>query len=296
MPRTLLAPTAEVARRQRADVSIEAEYGSWVAEGLRYTAAHHQASGPYSGAEGAPSPCNDAKIPHLPEATILLSHLDLDSLGGALRVRLGPEDPLFQDHPSFWALAEFVDVRGPHRLNEAGATPEDQARLWAFWAWEDRFLRNHSGHHLQDVEPLLQQTAELLRLLLSDDPTLLQAGRLQEEMENRLNAQTFIRREGDVLLRYTHGPFCSHLYRDPDGELARGIVAWDRHSGGITVSVLDPPEGFTCRTLVASLWGPLAGGHAGIAGSPRGLFLREEEAERAFDLLKKHLASPNLVA
>ena len=125
MPQFLLVPTAEVARHTSADVTVEAEYGSHVMEGTRYTAAHHQASGPYAGRHlpglaqvGRPSPCNDTQIPLLPaDGVVALSHIDLDAIGGALRT-----DPdaagLFSDETArFWALAEQVDVRGPHRLD-----------------------------------------------------------------------------------------------------------------------------------------------------------------------------------
>ena len=40
--------------------------------------------------------------------------------------------------------------------------------------------------------------------------------------------------------------------------------------GSVTVSLADPIEGVVCRDIVQSLWGMEAGGHAGIAGSPRG--------------------------
>jgi hypothetical protein len=73
---------------------VEAEYGSVVIEGTVYTAAHHQPSGPYVGDHvvpgGRPAPCNDTAIPPVAwdvegGPVALVSHLDLDTVGGLLR-------------------------------------------------------------------------------------------------------------------------------------------------------------------------------------------------------------------
>ena len=64
--------------------------------------------------------------------------------------------------------------------------------------------------------------------------------------------------------------FTNHLYRIPDGRMADAVVARNTTMGSITVSLADPIEGVSCRAIVQGLWGPEAGGHTGIAGSPRG--------------------------
>ena len=45
--------------------------------------------------------------------------------------------------------------------------------------------------------------------------------------------------------------------------------------GSITVSALD--NAFDCKAVVQGLWGELAGGHPGIAGSPRGQAMTESD-------------------
>lgn len=92
--RIIVAPTladaqAWVASQGQPGLTVEAEYGATVIEGRLYTAAHHQPAGsPYAGDHvvegGRPSPCIDPNIPQVREGDILLSHLDLDSIGGVL--------------------------------------------------------------------------------------------------------------------------------------------------------------------------------------------------------------------
>jgi hypothetical protein len=74
---------------------------------------------------------------------------------------------------------------------------------------------------------------------------------------------------GDVVVRVS-STFVNHLYATPDGRICRGVTAFNTTRGEITVSLAEPVSGVSCRKLVQELWGPLAGGHDGIAGSPRG--------------------------
>jgi hypothetical protein len=285
-----LAPTAELAHSRSFELTVEAEYGSDVVLGSVFTAAHHQKEGLYSSKE-SPAPCNNTKIPWLLQGSILLSHLDLDSIGGTLRAVEGPESGLFLES-GFWHLAEFVDLNGPHRLMQAKAEDVDLARLWAFWAW----LRTHQPHYertgLMDVTGFIQQAAGALKEILADNKEFLEKGETLKKSEGHLNQVTFIRKTGAVILRHADNVFCNHLYQTAEGESAEAVVAWDRISGSITISIASPwlfPK-VSCRELVQKLWGPLAGGHQGIAGSPRGVFLQEGEAERAVTLLEQELA------
>jgi hypothetical protein len=59
------------------------------------------------------------------------------------------------------------------------------------------------------------------------------------------------------------------------------VVAHNKHVGTITVSLESPIPGVSCRDVVQKLWGELAGGHAGIAGSPRGQVMDEFDVDTA---------------
>lgn len=98
--RVILAPSYDIAKNIKAEATVEAEYGDECLEGTMVTLAHH---GPRS---NNPAPCNTPDVPELPPfATVVVSHIDLDTLGGiyALQGRK-PEDY------RFWEAAEMIDV------------------------------------------------------------------------------------------------------------------------------------------------------------------------------------------
>jgi hypothetical protein len=78
--------------------------------------------------------------------------------------------------------------------------------------------------------------------------------------------------------------FANHLYTTPDGQIAKAVVTWnpgtDLSGGAITASLADPVPGVSCGEILKSLFGPEAGGHAGIGGSPRGKALPKEDAAK----------------
>lgn len=281
--KVLLAPTLSLARRSEpVAVSVEAEYGDTVVEGCRYTAAHHAPKW-----QGNPCPCVDYHIPLLREGeTILISHSDLDTLGGVLRA-MGRLDVLGPPAAGFWALAAFVDIHGPHRLHEAGASSKDVSRLWAYWAWakgEPRFPRDQ----VSDVTEHVNRAAQVLLLILGGDPGLLEKGAQMVREENELNQRTFVFQEGPVLVRVAEakGDFCNHLYSTPGGTPGQAVVSLNKETGAITVSLAEPTPRVSCREIVQALWGMEAGGHPGIAGSPRGKMMEETDLEKAARLLR----------
>jgi hypothetical protein len=78
--------------------------------------------------------------------------------------------------------------------------------------------------------------------------------------------------------------FVNHLYTAPNGFVGGTVVAWNKATGSITISRSEPSPGIlSCREIVQDLWGPEAGGHAGIAGSPRGRRMTDEDFENALD-------------
>ena len=82
----------------------------------------------------------------------------------------------------------------------------------------------------------------------------------------------------------------NHLYVAPSGDVGRAIVAHNVYAGNITISLADPIPGVSCRDIVQGLWGPLAGGHAGIAGSPRGQVMSDEDVAAVVKALEAALS------
>jgi len=337
----ILAPSAALASTVDAHVTVEAEYGAVVAEGSVYTAAHHQ-----PGMEDLPAPCNDTLIPVLGtpsncasdfgtgdrafNGTILVSHIDLDTIGGCLRALdfvMDDGDPcanLFRpEAQSFWNLAEFVDLNGPHKLAESGASDLDLDCLYAFWAWKRANVGRFSRDECTDVTNVIVEASGILSAILDVDVHLMQAGADMRAEEAALNAATLVEVHGDVLVRITSfAPeaglgFCNHLYADPDGKAYKAVATFAKDTGSVTISVADTPEGVSCREISQRVWPQVtarwddgdgfgifespeaaeaahpgcdwaftAGGHAGIAGSPRGYVQSLSDLLRAADALE----------
>ena len=284
----ILAPSAKIAQEllSRGDIllTVEAEYGDFVAEGSVFTAAHHQPAGTkFAGTHvggSCPSPCNNESIPFV-DGVVLVSHLDLDTFGGCLRTIPGFSDLFFKKHKTFWELAEFVDVRGPHKLSESGASVSDLEKLRAFWAWSKRTLGRFPKDVPSDVTEYVLGAGHVLRLILQGDEVMLQDGRNLHAAEEDLNKRTFHQQRGDVAVRIAtlREDFANHLYVSPTGVVSKAVACLNKASGSITISLADPVPGVSCRDIVQELWGPEAGGHEGIAGSPRERAMDEVDLE-----------------
>lgn len=291
MTTVLLAPSVACAQATAPAVTIEAEYGAFVLEGALYTAAHHQPlPSIYAGRHAGgvrPAPCNDVFIPLVMNGTIVVSHLDLDTFGGCLRAMgwLGLFDAAYQP---FWNLAEHVDTRGAHRLHAAKANVNDVTRLYDFWAWSKSAAQQHPRDVCTDVTADVHRAGQALVRIFRGDADLRAAGVQLRQDGTERNARTY--RDilfGGVISRVAEAPrdFCNDLYDTPMGTQGRAVGCYNSATGSVTISLADPIEGVSCRDIVQALWGPDAGGHAGIAGSPRGQVMTLGDFHRALQAM-----------
>ncbi len=264
--KVLLAPTVELAQTINADITIEAEYGDYCVEGSLYTAAHH-------GSRSInPAPCIDKNIPVKFDATVLVSHLDLDTLGGIARI-LGHSTVYYE---FFWELAAYVDINGPHRIMQSKhADPTNVARMYAWWAWsqanrsprrDNTKIHNVTGEVMNSLEALLK--------ILAGDDEMLEAGRKFMEAEETLEKDSFItsmrlNTRHDIIVRNSDA-FVNHLYTS-SGKTHDLVLAYNSKTKAITLSKENSYMSLNCCEIMQAVFGPLAGGHAGIAGSPRGV-------------------------
>ena len=249
--------------------TVEAEFGAECVEGSVLTLAHH---GPRS---GNPAPCLASNIAGDFDACGV-SHLDLDALGGWLALQGRKPDA-----ESFWALATFVDVAGPHRLGEAKASTQDLARLQAWFAWSEtnRCYAPRDGSAL-DVSEAFEAAAAALCEILAGDPAMIAAGEAHRLAGEKLNEESFRQTFGRVIYRRSDS-FVNHIYTSPSGEVCEVVVAYNPKQGSITVSFANPGVKDNACAFVQGLWGSLAGGHKGIAGSPRGQKMTRGQAVKA---------------
>lgn len=279
------APTKEEAEQVKAHVSVEAEYGEHVIEGRVLTLAHHQREGAYSRKESRAPCCAHAEIKeraeeldHIisdgDELTFLISHLDLDTIGGLARVLHAATEEdrydIFDGLEDFWALAESLDLNGAHRLGHGidAVSPHIEKAMYAWMAWSQE-NREKPPEKTKDVFREVNFAIGILNNILNGRDSarfFIEAGENFKLDQKKLDEESFIEKVDGVILRV--GPtFTNHLYRD-----AEAVVAFNTINGSITISLAYPekyPE-VSCRDIVQTIWGDEAGGHDGIAGSPRG--------------------------
>jgi hypothetical protein len=112
--------------------------------------------------------------------------------------------------------------------------------------------------------------------------------------EDALNKSSCLGSLMGVLARESEA-FVNHLYVSPPfkpGDVpppSQAVVSYNPKTRAVTLSLAEPIPGVSCRDIAVALWGPEAGGHAGIAGGPR-TGLPREEAVRAFAALVAAIA------
>lgn len=240
----------------RSSATVEAEYGNHLVAGSVVTLAHH---GPRS---SNPAPCLNNEQYNV--EIIGMSHIDLDAVGGVLSIQGRKPGP-----KSFWQIAAFVDVHGPHKLSQSGANDFDIECLHAYWAWAatNKIFPPRDGS-VVDVSDIVSQHCDVLKLIFNQDADLLEAGEQFRQAGEALNRESFISNEKGVILRSSTS-FANHLYNAPDGAIGKAVIALNTERGNITLSFADPILGINAATVMQSVFGPEAGGRDVIAGTPR---------------------------
>jgi hypothetical protein len=254
--------------------TVEAEYGDDTVRGTQDTLAHHGKN------SGNPCPCLASNDLKKYVDAIGVSHFDLDTLGGVMAL-LG----IKPETPEFWETAAFVDINGAHKLGQClSLTPRIREQLQAFWAWseENRLFAPRDGSALDVTEFFETATGIIVSILVEDDECLLDAGRIWAANKERLDAESIIQERSSGVIVREHTEFTNHLYR----KSGIAVVALNSTHNSVTVSLADPIPGVSCREIVQSLWGLEAGGHDGIAGSPRGTVMTNSDLKDAADAVE----------
>lgn len=275
--KVVLAPSKELAAEYAANndivASVEAEYGDEVVCGRLVTLAHH---GPRC---NNPAPCV-AQVGKIDGGgTILVSHIDLDCLGGIMAL-MGIKPAA----PDFWEGAAFVDVMGPHHIQELPKAVQDM--LNAYYAFTEAH-RSERVNTIVDITEAIEPHMSTIVCICGDDtPAKAALLRKGEEWRDRITQAVencLVHENRNVRAFKTPGVFCAGAYYSPSiGAVAKATVTLNSKFGAITVAFEDGGRAHSAKALVQSLWGKEAGGRDGIAGSPRNWGKTGEELEEEF--------------
>lgn len=267
--RIILAPSYDMAKNINTEATVEAEYGDECLEGTMVTLAHH---GPRS---NNPAPCNTPDVPELPPfATVVVSHIDLDTLGGiyALQGRK-PEDD------RFWEAAEKIDVKGAHHIHELDKDIQD--KLNAYYAYNDGQPRQRYTETI-DVTKQIDDTYNVVNAIVDiNDPEhdkLIAAGKEWAQTREKEVEDQLVYENKDVRVFDTNGIFCAASYFSPNQDvIIPATVTYNEKFKSITLAFEDGGKQLDAREIVQELWGPEAGGREGIAGSPRNVEMTKDD-------------------
>lgn len=271
MARIFIATNLELVNREYA-ATVEAEYGDFCVEGTKATLAHHGSR------SNNPAPCCwGEKLPELENGDeILVSHIDLDTIGGCLDL-LG----IKPNCPEFWEAAAFVDVNGPHHIHEL--SKHQQNMLNAYYAWNQAQPRVRYTE-VTDVTDVILTHRAILERIVALEPELIAAGKQWEE-ETTAATESKLHSESPLVRAFvTDGVFCSASYYSPTLKaVIPATVCLNTATRAITIAFADGGKTCSAREIVQRLWGPEAGGRDGIAGSPRGWNVTDEELKANFE-------------
>jgi len=274
--RIILAGKFEDALTLEFDAAVEAEYGDQVVEGKKYTLAHH--SGKY---KGGPAPCEFPNQQGFDGVT-LISHIDLDTIGGCLALYgRKPEDS------AFWEGAGFIDVNGPHHIRELETAV--QGKLEAYSAYSASLTRVKYEAPRDATDDVVTAGGVISRIIAGDEK-LLRAGAQWKEASEAAIEEKLVYESERVRAFITGNVFCSAAYYSiKQGKVIPAIVVYNKNYNSVSISFEDGGAKADASKIVKELWGALAGGHAGIAGSPRGWGLTGEEALNEFNRACKYV-------
>ena len=266
----ILAPKAQLAcdtlsLNPPPALTIEAEYGAFVCEGTRYTSAHHQPVGsPYVGRHldytfGKPAPCNDKNMPVLEDnEVVLISHIDLDTIGGVMRASGKYAESFTETQYEFWDMVEKFDVIPNYKVEEE---TKEYSRLLR--------LRSYISKELKENPFPLDKNSDVTELVerISD--------RVKEEIssDKSRNENTFITLTPfSLILRQTDEEPCNDLFTDPEGVPALAVISYNTSMKNIVLSLndispSDIDKGLSCIEIAKELWGESAQGSDTLAKS-----------------------------
>lgn len=278
----ILAPSYEIAKNIKADATVEAEYGEKVVEGSIITLAHH---GPRS---NNPAPCNTPDVPILKEdAVILISHIDLDTLGGiyALQGRK-------VEDAAFWKAAEMIDVRGAHHIHELPDSIQD--KLNAYYAYNESLPRVARQTEAKDVTKEVDDSYKVLETILDvyapGHYNMIKAGEEWEQSITQAVEKCLLYENNDIRVFDTDGPFCAASYYSPrQHRTFPATITYNEKFKSITLAFEDGGKTLNAAHIVQKLWGPEAGGRSGIAGSPRNKEMTKKDLDNLVQEVSKEI-------
>jgi|WetSurMetagenome_2_1015567.scaffolds.fasta_scaffold40536_2 hypothetical protein len=259
--------------------TVEAVYGETILKGSIATLDHH-----HSDYRHLPAPCCQKVDKISEDVTIFISHLDRDTIGGCLALMgVKPENK------DFWEAAAYIDVNGRHHMFKLPQLQQDQLN-----AWDANFPRQPRYENITHVNDIIKDALVLINDILSPCPDrILESGRIWAVKQEQKIEKCLVSEDG-ILRRFITGERdikgssvnCSAAYYSPNlKQIIPATLQWNKEYGTITLAFEDGGKQFNAVKIMQSVLGHEAGGHPGIAGSPRGKIMTVSDVQKVTNYL-----------
>lgn len=273
----LTAAQAIITREGKAPIAtIEAEYGSEVVKGTKATYAHHVA-----GWTTAPSlqPNNgDFSVEDIMDSSnyILVSHIDLDVICGILSILNA-----YDVRDAVREAVNFVDCNGQHKLASV-KDAEGRAFIESYIGIVSKF---RAPFGVEDVTDYCKMVGNILMGNKEKDTDWAELGhQVLAQKEAEAKKATVLENNGVVLFDAPENVFGLNSAYTVEGKEYNYTVVYSNKFKTITVAAAagkDQPIDMV--KFMQEVFGPEAGGHYGIAGSPRGVEYTLADAMNLFE-------------
>ncbi len=260
----------ELVAEKQPIATAEAEYGSTVIEGQTATLAHH-----VQGWTSAPSLSENLNLNVQEDDYILVSHIDLDTVCGIMAVK-----GVYKYSPEVKKGINYVDCNGQHRMFSSEVSEEAR-----------RIILSYIGYTLNNRCPQEEDITEYVNTLILkfDTEENFSIGLKFVKGRTAVAESILVRAEGGAVL--LHQPSEMNVFGLNSEYILGGveydyIVVFNEKFGSVTASSrLGSNGGLDMVAVMREIFGEGAGGHYGIAGTPRGTTFSIEDAKSVLNAL-----------
>lgn len=194
-----------------------------------------------------------------------------------------------KDDPDFWKAAEFLDTKGPHHLHEIPEIDAEKYLAYQAYSAEHRIPRMTE---VTDITSVVHEYLGIVDKVIDGDEQLITAGKNFSENRRKQIEDCLMYENSNMRIFYSpEGIFCSAAYYSKEiGGIIPATITLSGKSNSILLAMEDGGETVSAREMVQELWDE-AGGHNGIAGSPRGQEMTKKDlfilAQRVNNMINK---------
>jgi len=158
---------------------------------------------------------------------------------------------------------------------------ETRKKYIAYQAYQANH-RNPRFTEITDVTDIVLEHLEIIDRVIDGDKALTQEGiKWDEETKKKIEACLVFENDNVRVFNSPEGIFCSaSYYSEKQGKVIPSTVTRNGKFKSLTVAMADGGKKVSAKELVQALWGNEAGGHQGIAGSPRGQEMTEKDMKQ----------------